>query len=176
MADRFAGKISIGGQVPADKVQALIDAINSESINLHPEWSDKTFSANCKQDLMDALDKSGHIVLCDDQATNGMFDCLEAELTEIGVAWERWSDGYCEYDAEIVWWQPGMDAQEGVICDANGNEVVPAEPVKKAYALLRHCFSDRPGNENPEMRDAAMKQLASVVTEVPTLPPLDLEG
>lgn len=37
MADRFASKISIGGQVPTDKVEPLIDAINSEGINLHPD-------------------------------------------------------------------------------------------------------------------------------------------
>ena len=173
MADRFAGKISIGGQVPTDKVEALMDAINAEGINLHPDWADKPFSAECKQKLMDALNDSGHIVLCDDQARNGMFDCLEDALTELGISWERWSDSYCEYDAEIVWWHPGMDAQDGIICIADGNEVVLAEPVKEAYALLRHCFSDRPGNSNSEMRDDAMKKLASVVTEVPTLPPLE---
>ena len=173
MADRFAGKISIGGQVPTDKIEALMDAINSEEINLHPEWSDKPFAPKNKRDLIEALDTSGRIVLCDNQACNGMFDCLEDALTELGIAWERWSDSYCEYDAEIVWWHPGMDAQDAIICNADGNEVVLAEPVKEAYALLRHCFSDRPGNSNSEMRDDAMKKLASVVTEVPTLPPLE---
>ncbi len=173
MADRFAGKISIGGQVPIDKVEALMGAINSEEINLHPDWSDKPFAPKNKQDLIDALNESGHIVLCDAQACNGMFDCLEDALTELGIAWERWSDSYCEYDAEIVWWQPGMDGQDSIICDADGNEVVLAGPVKEAYALLRHCFSDRPGSSNSEMRDDAMKQLASVVKEVPTLPPLE---
>lgn len=137
-------------------------------------WSsDKPFAPKCKQDLIEALDESGHIVLCDDQAPNGMFDCLEDALTELGISWERWSDSYCEYDAEIVWWHPGMDGQDGIICNADGNEVVLAEPVKEAYALLRHCFSDRPGSGNPEMRDDAMKKLASVVTNVPTLPPLE---
>ena len=87
MADRFAGKISIGGRIPTDKVTALIDAINSEGISLHPEWADKPFCPRSKQDLIDAFDESDHIVLCDDQVCNGMFDCLEAELTELGVSW-----------------------------------------------------------------------------------------
>jgi len=176
MADRFAGKISIGGEVPADKAMALIDAINSAEASLHPEWADKHFSPESKEDLIDALDESGHIVLCDDQARNGMFECLESDLTELGIAWERWSDHYCEYDAEIIWWQPGMDGQDGVSCDSDGNEVVPAQPVKEAYALLRHFLSDRPGSSNSEMRDDAMKQLASVVKEVPILPPLEFVG
>jgi len=173
MADRFAGKISIGGQVPADKVEALVDAINAEEINLHPDRADKPFAPKGKQDLIEALDESGHIVLCDDQARNGMFECLEDALTELGIAWERWRDSYCDYDAEIVWWYPGMEGQDGIVCGADGNEVLPAEPVKEAYALLRHCFSDLPGSGNPDMRDDAMKKLASVVTEVPTLPPLE---
>jgi len=173
MADRFAGKISIGGEIPTAKVEALVDAINAEEINLHPEWSDKPFAPKGKQDLIEALDESGHLVLCYAQARNGMFECLEADLTELEISWERWSDSFCEYDAEIAWWQPGMDGVDSVICDADGNEVVLAQPVKDAYALLRHCFSDRPGSGNPQMRDDAMKQLASVVKDVPTLPPLE---
>ena len=173
MADRFAGKISLGGSVPTEKITALMDAIKAEEISLHPEWGDKPFSPKNKQDLIDALDESEHIVLCDAQATNGMFDSLEATLTELGIAWERWSDSYCEYDAEIVWWHPGMKDQDSIICDSDGNEVVLAEPVKEAYALLRHCLSDRPGSGDSEMRDDAMRKLASVVKEVPTLPPLE---
>ncbi len=176
MADRFAGKISIGGHVSNGNVKALIKAIYTEGINLYPEWSDKIFSPKKKQDLINALDESGHLVLCDDQSRNGMFDDLEDSLTALGVAWSRWSGSYCEYGAEIVWWQPGMDAPDGFNCDNDGNELVAVEPVKKAYALLRHYFSECPGSGDPEMSNDAMQQLASIITEVPVLPPLEFEN
>lgn len=94
-----------------------------------------------------------------------MFECLEAELTELGISWERWSDNYGEYDAEIVWWQPGMDGQDGIICDADGSELCPMAPVREAYKSLQ-------GNLDDGVAEA-MTKLASVVKEVETLPPLE---
>ena len=148
MADRFSAQIWIGGQLsrtarlyPGDPndnttiLQGLIGALHDDGAS--HQYGDVVIPCDCKKDLGNYLSEDGAwLNLKHDQACNGEFDETERFCLEHGIPFNRWSDHYCEYDGENVYWRPGMKTLLITYASSGGNEIIEAAKVREALAKL----------------------------------------
>jgi hypothetical protein len=137
MSQRMAAEIWIGGKVAASLVPDLCGAIAHEGVSL--EWGDAPFRPTTPEDLHKALRENDRGVpllwLCDNQASWGQFDTLEAFLQEHGIPYTRRSEGAGQYDPELVEFRP---RHEPVSLSTNtaGEPVVLASGLEPVDNLL----------------------------------------
>jgi len=101
MSDRFPAKIEIGGPTPKRLRDPLIRMIAAEHGSLN--GSDKPKAST--ELIRRALRKGQFLCLYDDQAPSGQFYKLEAFLLKHKIHFNRHSDGYCEHDAQWVFYR-----------------------------------------------------------------------
>ena len=106
MSDHFAGHIEIGGPIPRAVLAELIRVIEAEGASLEDYGGPQ---AN-KKEIRAALCESEVVRLCDDQARYGQFDVLEAFLVKHRIHFDRFSEAFCDFSAEAVYYRGGKEA------------------------------------------------------------------
>jgi len=161
MSERYAAYISIGGQIQQSRLMELLEAVRTAAVS--HEWGDPAFEPRSADDLLKAVHK-GHLWLCDDQSRYGTFPELEATCRKLGLPYTRWAEGYCQYDAELVDWRPGM-RKPPVRVSSNASEAtyLSTDQVKKA---LRYLAAGQVAK--------AKALLRSLCPDVPKLPPFKI--
>ncbi len=148
MADRFPGCIRIGGQLsrnarlypddpdePATILQGLVSVLEED--NASREYGDTTIPEGCSEaNLLNWYLDEGVLVFKNAEARNGEFEHTEEFCVQHDIPFGRWSDHYCEYDAEKVHFRPGMNAPVTTYADSNGKEVVCGDTVRQAIEKL----------------------------------------
>ncbi len=147
MSDRMAGQIWIGGKVSRTAMQSddpeitilrgLIGALNDDGGSF--EFGGPPISSDCTaENLPLSLDDESLLNLKNDQARNGEFEETEAFCFRNGIMYNRWSDHYCEYDAENAYWRPGMEGPMVIYADSDGYEIVSGDVVRQALETLEN--------------------------------------
>lgn len=158
MSERYAANIKIGGQISKRRVPRLLKTICAASIS--HDWGEPPFEPQSAEELSTAI-RDGHLFLCDDQTRYGEFPELEAACRKLSLSYTRWCEGYCEYDAELVDWRPGMPEPLCRIGSNSSNAIfIPADEVRKA---LKHLESNHIGR--------ARELLRKLCPDIPDLPP-----
>jgi hypothetical protein len=152
MGDYFPGKIQIGGKLhlkaPADKKQEdwddliarFIQKINDTSF----DFGENKYNAVTSRDLVHHLEpNTGMLVCCDSEARMGEFEDLEEVCQELGLSYDRWSDGYYEYNAVYSKWRPGFKRPFECEADKSEHEVCDRKPVLQAYLLALNGANPR---------------------------------
>ena len=101
VADRFAGEITIGGNVPAALLEKFLEQVRSTD-SLAGDYDGPSFDAENTEQLRQTLDGGGHLKLVDPEASHGMFQELEAFLQQHGIPFDRHSDGQYELVATFT--------------------------------------------------------------------------
>jgi len=146
MGDRFAGEISIGGDIPRSKVQGLIDAIHSDSPEV--DWGDKQINLGDPEENLDASiaklmefvvkdspeetrsNEPGLLFLCDSDALYGEFNAIEAFCRENNISYNRHSKGYCEYSPERSIFHACGECTQTFDTNEDGDQMIKAEVVE----------------------------------------------
>jgi hypothetical protein len=106
MADHFPGEIHIGGPIPRAVLRKLICAAVNEGVSIEgyggPDASD--------DDLQKAFQEGSIVRLYADQARYGMFADLEGFLVKRRIHFDRFSEAFCEFSAEAVFYRGGEEA------------------------------------------------------------------
>lgn len=149
MSDRFAAQIWIGGKVsnterlyPDDEgdkttiLAGLIAALNEDGAS--HDFGDTTIDPNCTDwdQLAKYLDENFLLNLKCDQICNGEFAETEQFCIDNDISFDRWSDHYCEYDAENVYFRPGMSIPVMTYANSCEREVVDGKCVRKGMDLV----------------------------------------
>lgn len=135
MSDSFPGKLNIGGDVPRRLVAELCTKICNQDCTL--DYDDQFQPAN-EADLLSGISpRCGWLTLVDSSARYGEFPDLETYLASHGIAFDRHSDAYCEYNAVWHYCRPGQ-ASEHRECPSDQSEcvLVEKECVEAALELL----------------------------------------
>jgi len=148
MSDRYFASIRIGGDLPRKQVAPMcallgLDGTSEEELVAHV--------------------REGHLVHEDEQAAWGEFYELEKACREMGLPYERHSEGYWNYPPQYASWQPGMDGPETVTTDSDGNLLASMDTLCEVRDHLRNGR----GTE-------ALALLDETITELPELPPFRL--
>lgn len=135
MSDRFPGQITIGGQVSRSAIPGLIFALHQDGAS--HDYGESVISLTCTPDelLEEYLEGETLCFRCD-QATNGEFQETEQFCLNHDISYDRWSDHYCEFDAENAYYRPGMDGPRMTLADSDGNEIVDGDTVRRAMAMI----------------------------------------
>jgi hypothetical protein len=161
MSERYAASIKIGGEIRRSRLPELLEAIRTASVS--HEWGDACFEPTSTEDLVKAI-RDGHLFLCDDETLYGEFPELEAACRKLRLPYTRWSEGYCEYDAEIVEWRRGMKKPLiRVGSNSNNATFVSTEEVRKALQQLESNHIGR-----------ARRTLRALCPDIPKLPPFKI--
>jgi hypothetical protein len=158
MADRMAARIEIGGDVPEQLVDELVSLIVDSGAGF--EWGERTDEEETRAAIEAAVAGSEPLALTDDEATWGRFEPLEDWLIEQRIPWRRHSSAKYEYDAEIVWFLPGMEEPETVAANEDANVLVPLDDLR---GLLERCSG--------AAVETALRDIVAANTP-PDLPPL----
>jgi hypothetical protein len=174
MADRFAGEITIGGNVPAALLEEFLEEVRSTGA-LVGDYEGSPFEATSAEQLRQALDGSGHLNLVDAEAHYGMFEELEGFLCAHDIPFDRHSDGQYEFDAENVVFRPGMERPLEMLADKSGNTLVRVDEVRPvATELARLATEEMTKDELLRAVAKLSKDLANLLPEVAPLPPLTI--
>ena len=129
MANRAGATITIGGPVPADRLEDLLQMIEAEGLG--SDW-DEPFSS--RQELLSYLEAAAEgAAFYAREVADGEFDALQAFCVEVGLTYVLTSDGYsCEWGPSRRIRRPG-DAGDGVTCSLNmdgGYACVSADDIR----------------------------------------------
>jgi hypothetical protein len=106
MSDYYPAEIRIGGPIPQIVLTELVRVIVDEAVSLDGYGGpDATHNA-----LREAFREGATVDLYADQARYGQFDSLEAFLVKHRLHFDRCSEAFCEYNAEIVAYRGGEEA------------------------------------------------------------------
>lgn len=172
MSERLSAEILIGGDVQADQVEGLCDAICCEGASL--EWGDRRFDPQSEEELLEALVEIEGVSLLrlqNEQASWGQFDGLEAWLVECNLPFTRRSEATDCYDAELVEFRPGGEVMS-IATDTAGHPQISIEPVRQAWQLVKRAQQTlSEGGEVATLIAEAAELLGSKLPpEVPPLP------
>ena len=128
------------------------------------DWGEPPFEPTSADALVDAK-KNDTLQLCDDQARNGEFPELEEVCQELELAYTRFCEAYCGYDAEIVDFRPGMKEPLIRTCSNEGSDIVLVDG-----ATVKEALTSLEGGRTQE----AIAKLQSLCPQVPDLPPFEI--
>lgn len=175
MGEYYPGEITIGGKVPAKLLEQFLGEINSAGVRAGGYDGDP-FDAADADGLRRALDDDGHLVLADAEASYGQFEELEAFCVGHGIPFDRHSDAKYEFDAENVYYRPGMKNPESVRSNNAGEDLFSAEAVRPVVKELTKVVTA--GLNREKLKAAAVKiirHLNSLLPpEIEPLPPLEI--
>ena len=162
MSDRYCAWIRIGGSIERSKTEPLLGEIQASGVSL--DWGEPPFEPASAEALVDAK-KEDILQLCDDQARNGEFPELEEVCRDLGLAYTRFCEAWCGYDAEVVEFRPGMKEPLIRTCSNEGSDIVLVDT-----AAVKEALTSLEAGRNQE----AIAQLRSLCPQVPDLPPLEI--
>ena len=162
MSDRYCAWIRIGGRIERSKLGPLLGEIQAAGVSLG--WGEPPFEPTSVDALVDAK-KDDILQLCDNQARNGEFPELEEVCRELELAYTRFCEAYCGYDAEIVDFRPGMKEPLIRTCSNEGSDIVlvDAATVKEALTSLEAGRTQE-----------AIAKLRSLCPQISDLPPFEI--
>jgi len=136
MADHFPGEIHIGGPIPRGLRKKLFRAIVDEGASLESYGGPDADAEALRKSFQE-----GSIVhLYADQARYGMFAVLERFLVDHRIPFDRFSEAFCEYNAEVVRYRGGQSAVV-LPADQNGQVLLSREEVA---GILEDASLDAP--------------------------------
>jgi hypothetical protein len=104
MSERVCVRIEIGGDLPADKLAELMDAIDAEGVAL--EWGGPLLGAHAPEDL-----PTGAVLDRYDDQSRGTMGEIRAACQSLGLSYIEYADPMSECPAQLMtWYTPDMAA------------------------------------------------------------------
>ena len=131
MADHYSANITIGGALTPAALADLIDAVTADAAGVDYGCA-ITSAAEAEAAARDAISEQRCLDLCDDSASWGRFDAIEACATQHGLPFRRTCEAKYEYDGEVVYFDGTALHNE----DANqsGDPIVTLDALKEAHS------------------------------------------
>lgn len=140
MSDSFYGAIRIGGPIRRGDLKGLADAIRNEEMQ---DAGYNRVQIERPEDFKKYL-YQGTLRFCDPEARCGYFFTLEEWLRGRGIPYDRFSEGFGEFNAVRVFYRPGMEEVLDRYCSNDGKELVLREEAarllkfRKPETIYRH--------------------------------------
>lgn len=138
MSDRYAGRIEIGGVLPASKLAELATVIQEEDPDIKVNWGfgdDRTITTKALRDWLKHRDGPKPLQLYAGELTDGSFPTLERWLWMHGMSYLRHSDSYSDIEAEIVGYIDGSHVNYAA--NNAGDVMIAADDVRRAHQALK---------------------------------------
>jgi len=137
MGDYFSASIEVGGPMTKPTLDALVAAIVTDGPSIGDDYGGGDPGEQEYRDaIAEAAAANEPLKLCDEQARSGTFESIEEFCEKNGLAFVRSSEAYCEFGAEIVWFQPGMKQTDFVV-SVSGDACISVDDI-------RECMSGTP--------------------------------
>ena len=161
MGDYYSGSITIGGRLPAARLDEFLKTLGTQGVTL--DWGETPFRPTSESQLREALTEEGYLHFKNDDLRNGCYENLKEWLMTHHLGFIRRSSSYGEYPAEEVHFRKGM-ALRSYATDENGQTLIHQHRVDRACRALER---GRP--------DLAYRLLCEAIpTHLPPLPPLTI--
>jgi len=107
MSDNFPSEIKIGGELNIANFKELIDCLIEDGAS--HEYGNVQVSPTCTLDeLLEKYTENEVLVFKNSLAVWGEFENTEKFCKKYEMPYDRWSDHYCEYSAEMVYFRPDI--------------------------------------------------------------------
>jgi hypothetical protein len=138
MSDRYAGRIEIGGVLPAAKLAELATVIQEEDHDIEVNWGfgeDRHVTIKALRDWLRERNEPAPLRLHAGELIDGSFPTLERWLWTHGMSYLRHSDSYSDIEAEIVGYVDGNHVRYAA--DNSGDVMIHAGDVRRAHQALK---------------------------------------
>jgi len=175
MGEYYPAEIRIGGNLPARLLEEFLAEVRSTGATAGG-FDGPTFNCKNADDLRQTRDEQGRLVLADDQASYGQFEGLEGLCIKNGIPFDRHSDAHYEFDAENVYFRPGMKHPAQVSSNNCGDDLMAADEVRTVAKALVRLANAKLTKEKlrAAVAKAGRKLKRLVPPEVEPLPPLEV--
>jgi len=130
MSDRFAVSIEIGGVLPQEALDELIDLVVGEVGLGREQWGSYCEdSEEAMGYIRGCIEAGKSLVFVDDQLAGGEFDELEEFCWTHGLMFLANCSGKYEAPANIRWWKPRMEEIVECVSTPEGEPVFPASEI-----------------------------------------------
>jgi len=160
MGDYFPGKIEIGGPLTAELYQKFLEALDG-TVRVS-DYNGPDDISSIRNEIDNAIANATTVEFYNDQARGGMFEEIETWCQSHGLTYVRHSEAKFEFDAELAWWQPGMEHPNTVVSN-NAHEVLIN------IVVIQECLEE----PNDALKVAAL-QLALVRSTPPEVSKLTM--
>jgi hypothetical protein len=160
MGEYFPADIAIGGVLTKHLCRDLIKvAIAQRAMPLGEDEEDNL--EVLRQAINEAVQSGFSLELWDAQASYGMFDELEIFCRKHNLSYDRHSEAHFEYDAEVVWWRPGMAQARSATSTQDGEKgaYIAVKAVQKALDAQGITPQQRLLNIQELLKDSAPPEL-----------------
>ena len=162
MASSLAASITIGGTLPASRLQEFYDVVDAEGVGY--SWGE--YNIGSFEEFAEEVRAGGEFTVMDTEARHGMFPGIEEFCQKNNLTFVRNADGNYEYDAEVVWWAPGMTTTAYSLGTQDGDPVIEVSKLRVAMEM--------PTSEEKLATIAALIEKTTPVTVPPLV--VDEEG
>jgi len=173
MGEYYPAEIRIGGNLPARLLEEFFAEVRSTGAKAGG-FDGPAFDCRTAEELRQARDEQGRLALADAEASYGQFEGLEAFCLRHGIPFDRHSDAHYEFDAENVYFRPGMKHPAQVSSNNCGDDLMSADEVRTVAKELARLATT--GVNKERLLAAVLKvsrKLKKVLPpEVKPLPPL----
>lgn len=175
MADRFPGDILLGGTIVIETIEQRERVENA--LSEFAEWCSHNYGESEIGDMpldevANNLNTEGYLHGKHDQARYGMFEEVEDACREAGIAYDRRSSAYGEWDGEYVRWRPGMDEPDIQIATESGDATIKVDEVERLINEVLYIKDETPYLDRIKNFEAAFKEVTG--GGIPGLEPLKI--
>jgi hypothetical protein len=175
MGEYYPAEIRIGGNLPAQLLEEFFAEIRSTGATAGG-FDGPAFDCKNADDLRQTRDEQGRLVLADAEASYGQFEGLEVFCLRHGILFDRHSDAHYEFDAENVYFRPGMKHPAQVSSNNCGDDLMAADEVRTVAKALVRLAKAKLTKEKllAAVAKAGRKLKRLLPPEVEPLPPLEV--
>lgn len=155
MSERFPTEVTIGGFLPAGKLEEFATIVEAEGLGI--EWEPSSCKSIIKS-LKEAIRKGTNVSFSATELTGGLVEVLEDFCVNNNLSFVRRVDGKNDFNGEIVWWKPGMpDTASWEFTDKNAAKIMISREALEEKARSGLTLED------------ILKELHAVAPEPPAL-------
>ena len=109
MSDRFPTEITIGGQLTAKELAALVTHVHADGLGI--EWEPAGKASSLKQRALQAVKDRQPVTFSDCEIANGDIPGTIAFCQKHNLSYVCRVTGKYDFNGEIRWWSPGMEKE-----------------------------------------------------------------
>jgi hypothetical protein len=130
MATSIPASITIGGTILTSRLHELYEAVEEDGAM--QDWDVPIQDFEDFLGLLREANGRSAIAFYDAEASWGRFAAMEERCVELGLTYNRSCDAEGEWDAEVVWWAPGMEVPATADGNNAGNALIEVSALHRA--------------------------------------------
>jgi len=137
MAEHFYGNIHIGGVIPENKLDKLVEMLEKEGVQINDIWAPQDDSGDLRAYIKHCANEGKVASFEESQAAWGKFEMLEDWLVENEIDFDRFSSQFYEFSAEYRFYRAEGNKDIYLYTSEDGDPIIGAATLDQWIQMLK---------------------------------------